>query len=75
MFQVDAFEGLVVSVDGKTSAVQVGVEFLVAVDNSKQFPLMFAYLDSTSVRALLAKATGLRSCLRAAPRPFMEAST
>ena len=38
MFQVDAFEGLVVSVDGKTSAVQVGVEFLVAVDNSKQFP-------------------------------------
>ena len=37
-FQVDAFEGLVVSVDGKTSAVQVGVEFLAAVDNSKQFP-------------------------------------
>ena len=34
----DAFEGLVVSVDGKTSALQVGVEFLVAVDNSKQFP-------------------------------------
>ena len=38
VFQVDAFEGLVVSVDGKTSAVKVGVEFLAAVDNSKQFP-------------------------------------
>ena len=65
MFQVDAFEGLVVSVDGKTSAVQVASNSL----------SMFAYLDSTSVRALLAKATGLRSCVRAAPRPFMEAST
>ena len=38
MFQVDAFEGLVVSVDSKTTAVKVGVEFLAAVDNSKQFP-------------------------------------
>ena len=38
MFQVDAFEGFVVSVDGETSALQVGVEFLATVDNSKQFP-------------------------------------
>ena len=33
VFQVDAFGGLVVSV-----AVQLGVEFVAAVDNRKQFP-------------------------------------
>ena len=30
-----------VSVDSKTSAVKVGVEFLAAVDNSKQLPFDF----------------------------------
>ena len=30
LFQVDAFKGLVVSVDGRALAVQVGVELLAA---------------------------------------------
>ena len=31
---------------------------------------MFAHLASTSARALMAKAKGLRSCVRVEPRPF-----
>ena len=36
---------------------------------------MFAYLHSTSVSALLAKAMGLLSCRSAAPRPTYQALT
>ena len=60
-----------VRLDCKTAAVEVSVEFLASVYNCS----MFAYRDSTSVKALLANATGLSSCKSVAPRPFVDAST
>ena len=58
------------SVDCTASVVQVGVERLAAVDNSKEFSSDVWVPASTSARALLVKAKGLRSCVRVEPRPF-----
>ena len=74
-FQVNAFEGVVVGLDGRASVVQVGVEFLAAVENSKQFPfdVCVSCLDICLLGLYLQKRQDYG--VGAVPRPFMEAST